>query len=535
MKKRLAVYFLFVFIFMGWQSQKSGLATTTESDHQINPHRLIVKADSQFDFSSIGIEPVDSITSEINILQFQNQEELESYYEMLQHYDEVDFIERDLVLSLNETLKTNGELLENKYEFWGLERLGVYKYSDYLRQLNNLNQITVAVIDTGIDSQHPIFGDKILNQGYDFINHDHDPNDDSHNGHGTHVAGIIAEGTKDLANVKILPLKVLNSNGKGFISGLIESIKYAVDQKVDIINLSIGLNDYVQSNILDNTILDAINSGITVVIASGNSNIDTSYTSPARLNEGIIVSSVNQQLVKTLTSNFGESIDVAAPGEAIYSALPGSRYGYLSGTSMAAPHITTVVAMLKLSYPQLTPFEIEQLIKTISIDLGGVGKDPYYGHGIPNLSLLLGTYQGEAGQIETDQSEVEQIETKQPEVEQIETEQPEVEQIETEQPEVEQIETKQPEVEQIETQEPEAEQGEIEQPEVGQIETKQPEIEQIETQQPEIELVEAKQLEIGQLTAAHPVTGFSAPPFIIGGALLTCGALLNKTNNHRKS
>lgn len=99
-----------------------------------------------------------------------------------------------------------------------------------------------------------------------------------------------------------------------------------------------------------------MNSAITVVIASGNSSIDMSYPFPARLNEGIIVSSVNQQLVKTLTSNFGESIDIVVPGEVIYNVLLGSRYDYLSGTSMAAPHITTVMTMLKLSYPQLPPF-----------------------------------------------------------------------------------------------------------------------------------------------------------------------------------
>ena len=93
-----------------------------------------------------------------------------------------------------------------------------------------------------------------------------------------------------------------------------------------------------------------------------------------------------------MTSNFGESIDIVVPGEVIYNVLLGSRYDYLSGTSMAAPHITTVMTMLKLSYPQSPPFELEQLIKTISMDLGATVKNLYYGHGIPNLSLLLGAY-----------------------------------------------------------------------------------------------------------------------------------------------
>ena len=110
----------------------------------------------------------------------------------------------------------------------------------------------------------------------------------SYNSHGTHVAGIISKATAGLDNIKLLPLKVLDSRGKGTVSALVESVKYAKEAEVDIINLSLGLYPYYHSKALEMAILEAITSGITVVIASGNDNIDTMNSCPSHLELSLI-------------------------------------------------------------------------------------------------------------------------------------------------------------------------------------------------------------------------------------------------------
>lgn len=366
---------------------------------------LILKTNNSIDFSSYDVIDTNYIDDKTLILDFDSIEKTIKCYDLLKDDPSIEYIEPDMYIDLSEDepVKKSEENIIN-YISWGVERLGIDKYAKHIKDENKENTVTIAVIDTGIDYNHSIFKDKLLYSGYDFINNDDDPYDDSLQGHGTHVAGIIADSTRELDNIKILPIKALNSFGIGTISSLGNSIKYAIDSNVDIINLSLGLTDGVHSNLIEELILEAVNSGITVVNAAGNSNSNTMYSCPSHLDEAIIVSAIDINNNKAYTSNYGPNIDVAAPGVNIYSSIPGDNYAYKSGTSMAAPYISSIAAMIKLNNPELEPLEIENIIKEYSVDIGEKGIDWYFGSGVPNMSLALPKVELE--KIEIDNTEI---------------------------------------------------------------------------------------------------------------------------------
>ena len=366
---------------------------------------LILKTNNSIDFSNYDVIDTNYIDDKTLILYFDSIEKTIKCYDLLKDDQSIEYIEPDMYIDLSEDqpVKNSKENIIN-YISWGVERLGIDKYAKYIKDENKENTVTIAVIDTGIDYNHSIFKDKLLYSGYDFINNDDDPYDDSLQGHGTHVAGIIADSTRELDNIKILPIKALNSFGIGTISSLGNSIKYAIDSNVDIINLSLGLTNGVHSNLIEELILEAVNSGITVVNAAGNSNSNTMYSCPSHLDEAIIVSAIDINNNKAYTSNYGPNIDVAAPGVNIYSSIPGDNYAYKSGTSMAAPYISSIAAMIKLNNPELEPLEIENIIKEYSVDIGEKGIDWYFGSGVPNMSLALPKVELE--KIEIDNTEI---------------------------------------------------------------------------------------------------------------------------------
>lgn len=366
---------------------------------------LILKTNNSIDFSNYDVIDTNYIDDKTLILYFDSIEKTIKCYDLLKDDQSIEYIEPDMYIDLSEDqpVKNSKENIIN-YISWGVERLGIDKYAKYIKDENKENTVAIAVIDTGIDYNHSIFKDKLLYSGYDFINNDDDPYDDSLQGHGTHVAGIIADSTRELDNIKILPIKALNSFGLGTISSLGNSIKYAIDSNVDIINLSLGLTNGVHSNLIEELILEAVNSGITVVNAAGNSNSNTIYSCPSHLDEAIIVSAIDINNNKAYTSNYGPNIDVAAPGVNIYSSIPGDNYAYKSGTSMAAPYISSIAAMIKLNNPELEPLEIENIIKEYSVDIGEKGIDWYFGSGVPNMSLALPKVELE--KIEIDNTEI---------------------------------------------------------------------------------------------------------------------------------
>jgi subtilisin family serine protease len=255
--------------------------------------------------------------------------------------------------------------------------------------------VKVGVIDTGIDLKHPDLQANIKG-GYNAINPLKSPNDD--NGHGTHVAGIIAALNNTIGvigvgpNIDLYAIKVLNANGSGYLSDVIEGLDWAVANGMQVVNMSLGTSQDVQS--FHDAIVSAYNAGVTIVAAAGNSGGTVSY--PAAYPEVIAVSATDQNNQIASFSSRGPEVDLAAPGVNIYSTYKGQSYATLSGTSMAAPHVTGAAALIidtkkcDLNLDGIcTPSEVQQRLEQTAIDLGTPGKDNLYGSGLVNVYNAL--------------------------------------------------------------------------------------------------------------------------------------------------
>lgn len=216
--------------------------------------------------------------------------------------------------------------------------------------------VTIAIIDTGIQTTHPDLKDRIIG-GRNFTTDDNsNPNIfEDYNGHGTHVAGTIAASQNNAGVVGVAPkanlliLKALNRYGSGTYESVVSAIQYAISQKVDIISMSLG--GPVPNTPLANAIKTAVQNGISVVCAASNSGDGNAQTNefayPGSYPEVISVGAQTAQRTVASFSNSNNQVDLIAPGVQILSTYLNSRYAALSGTSMAAPHVSGALALIK--------------------------------------------------------------------------------------------------------------------------------------------------------------------------------------------
>lgn len=273
---------------------------------------------------------------------------------------------------------------------WGLPMIE----ADYAWDVLTGNRSTiVAVIDTGADYTHNDLGavDSLI--GWDFVNNDNDAMDD--NGHGTHVSGIIAatinnsEGVAGIASgITIMPVKVLNAQGTGWTSDIARGISFAADNGAKIISMSLG--SWTSTRTLEDATRYAVyNKGCLLFAASGNDGLRLK-TYPAAYNWVAAVGAVGHDKNRAWYSNYGDFVDLVAPGGSsdgtashdIISTLPGNRYGYSAGTSMATPHASGVAALYWSYKPTFTNVEVARAMINNADDLGTPGKDIYYGYGL---------------------------------------------------------------------------------------------------------------------------------------------------------
>ncbi len=236
--------------------------------------------------------------------------------------------------------------------------------------------VVVAVLDTGVYLNHPALAGKLTDARYDFVDDDFSPNDigngldddndgevDEAVGHGTHIAGIVL---MTAPSARIMPIRVLDSDGIGDDGIIAQAIEFAVAHGAHVINLSLGSAD--ESEVLEEAVEYATQAGLLVVSASGNGNSKTKQY-PAAEGCAIAVTSVNQSDVKSSFSNYGSWVDIAAPGEAIYSMLENDGYGSWSGTSMAAPFVSGQAALIRSLRPSWNPWEISAVIARTARDI----------------------------------------------------------------------------------------------------------------------------------------------------------------------
>jgi thermitase len=208
------------------------------------------------------------------------------------------------------------------------------------------NSVNIAILDTGVDLDHPDLADKIVSN----INFSNSNTTDDVYGHGTHVAGIAAATTNNGVGVAglgcsatIMNVKVMGDTGSGAYSWIASGIIWATDNGAEIISMSLGGSS--SSSTLEDAVNYAWSKGVVVVASAGNSgNITPSY--PAYYTNCIAVAATDPNDAKTSWSNHGDWVDVAAPGVNIYSTIKGGGYGYMRGTSMAAPHVAGLAALL---------------------------------------------------------------------------------------------------------------------------------------------------------------------------------------------
>lgn len=252
------------------------------------------------------------------------------------------------------------------------------------------NWVTIAVIDTGVDLSHPDLAYKTI-AGYDFVSNDAIPQDD--NGHGTHVAGIAAamsnngEGIAGVSwGANIMPLKVLNSAGSGTYANVAAAIIYATDNDAQVINMSLGGSN--PSTVLEDAVNYAYGRGMVQVAAAGNSG-SASVLYPARYAPVIAVAATDSFNTRASFSNYGPEVDLAAPGASIYSLYPGGGYGYRSGTSMAAPFVSGLAAILIGLPGNYDAGFVENQMESTALDLGAAGWDAFYGAGLIQMDAAI--------------------------------------------------------------------------------------------------------------------------------------------------
>ncbi|PZO41427.1 MAG: peptidase S8 [Pseudanabaena frigida] len=262
--------------------------------------------------------------------------------------------------------------------------------------------ITIAVIDTGVSRVEDL-KDTSFVKGYDFVNDREDASDD--NGHGTHVAGTIAQSTNNNFGVagiayeaNIMPLKVLSASGGGTISDIAEAIIFAADNGANIINMSLGGGG--ESKLMQEAIDYAYKKGVTIIAAAGNSNRNAAFY-PARYPKVIAVSATGITGEKAPYSNYGAGVDVAAPGGAIAKGKDADTSGGIlqntidpknkqsvfrsfQGTSMAAPHVSGVAALIEASGVK-DPEKVFQVLKQSSRKVSDDTLN-YYGAGHLNAA-----------------------------------------------------------------------------------------------------------------------------------------------------
>jgi subtilisin family serine protease len=361
-----------------------------ESDSYYALKRIMVLAEGEELSSTYGASDVIYYEDyDEYVFQFETEADTEYAYYMLEEEFGQDNCFVDQIISADILDNVSGISEYNAYS-WGGAYMGLtYLKSEYdVYQIDN--DVSVAIIDTGVDTDNSIFDGRIdtANSYYFYGSSSVTKNRkyEDENGHGTHVAGIIADNTPD--NVSLMILRAFDEDGKATNLAIRTALQYAIDNGADVVNMSLGWSGVLwsKSTLLDDVIDKAEKEGVIICCAAGNSAANVKYTYPANKSNVITVSAINNDgKFAASYSNYGDAVNYCAPGTSIMSTYLGGKLLSLSGTSMATPHMVAAVAYIKMVNPSAGLSQVNKTLKSYSVDLGASGWDKYYGYGYVNL------------------------------------------------------------------------------------------------------------------------------------------------------
>ncbi len=258
--------------------------------------------------------------------------------------------------------------------------------------------VPLAIVDTGISTTHPEFAGKIHPAAYNVLDDNRSPDDDY--GHGNHCAGIagaMADNGIGVAGVapavSLMPVKVMDSKGRGDDATIAKGIVYAADNGAKVISMSFGL--YRRSPVVEDALQYALDRDIVLVASAGNDNKRNDPDRAPHLpstHPGVIeVAATTDADRKARFSNYGATVSVAAPGERILSTYREKfgSYGVFTGTSMATPQVAALASMIRGLHPDWNQARVKAHIEATADDLGKAGKDEQFGAGRINCARAV--------------------------------------------------------------------------------------------------------------------------------------------------
>lgn len=360
----------------------------------ISADRLIVKTQDKINDAD-AVECIYGL--DYAVLQYENQGDMLKAYERLKSLGYT--VDKDNVIRICDADSREIQPLETNDFSTAAFTSSSYTYCQVDCALSKFSgcetEIVVGIMDTGIDYEHSEFEGRYIHNPVNFSNSgaQNDPMDDQL--HGTACASIVTQSTPE--NVKVKPYKILDKDGSATELNVIAACEYVLAEKdkPDVINMSFGGHAQEGSFALINDIVEKlVESGIAVSVAAGNDFLPSDYMNPARCEGVITVASCDSNNGFSYFSNYGDVIDVTAPGEKIRVAKfeTGNRYtSEHSGTSFSAPFVSAACAYVLMQNPDATPAEIKEKIKSTAVYMGDEERF-YYGSGVLSFANLVNEY-----------------------------------------------------------------------------------------------------------------------------------------------
>lgn len=365
------------------------------SDDDFETKRLIVKSKKLNNYQG-AIDCVSGYNN-LYILQYDSVLATKLAYKYYLSCDYIEYVEPDIILSAEADFEfPNIDLDSDITDFdeatseaieWLSDKIGFSNIEEKLAEMINDDYVLVAVIDSGVDTDHEYFENRLIYSDYNGSSSGERNSVEDDYGHGTHVAGIIVGNTLD--NVKIKPYKVLNDVGNGSLSSIAVAVDLAVADGADIINMSLSAQNKSQTMI--DSVNNAVANDVNVVAAAGNksADLDNVYITPACIESAITVSATDKNDKLASFSNYDGPIDIAAPGQNIKSCYLNNTYTSMSGTSMSAPQVSAGLAIIQTVFLDKPADECEEMIKDYAIAMSELDNHNYYGAGLLYLQYLL--------------------------------------------------------------------------------------------------------------------------------------------------